>query len=576
VAQASSEMAAIARSLEREFPQTNMRVGAFVAPLRDHFVADLRTMLAVLAGAVGFVLLIACANIANLLLSRATNRRREVAIRAAIGAGRGQVIRQLLTENLLLAGAGGLCGFAMAFWGVRFLARMLPPGMAAMSAVAVDTRVLAFTLAVSVLTGVAFGLAPAFEMLRAGLHDMLKQGGGRQGASGGSRGLRRALVISEVALAFVLAVGAALFIQSFARLRSLDPGFRTANILTLRTPASGIPYRDPAKRAAFYKEVLERVQALPGVVSAGYTNGIPLVVKGNVNGFTVEGMPRLAPGTYSNANYRIVTADYMRTIGLPLRQGRYLDRHDTADSPPVALINEAMKRKFWPQEDAMGKRLRFGSSSPWVTVMGVVGDMRQSGLEKPPAAELYLPSTQDPSPLSGLAIRASGDPAHLADAVRREIRAVDKGVPIMDVRTMEEVLDLEVFQRRAQTRLLAIFAAVALLLASLGIYGVLACLVSQSTQEIGIRMALGAAPRDVLLAVAGQGIALSAAGIALGACGALALNRLVSRLLFGIAAGDPATFVAVAALLLGVASAASFLPARRAMKIDPILALRQE
>jgi putative ABC transport system permease protein len=576
IARANQDIGAIARRLERDFPQTNARVGAFVAPLRDHFVADLRTILMVLGGAVGFVLLIACANIANLLLSRASKRRREVAIRTAIGASHWQVARQLLTENLLLAGGGGLCGFAMAVWGVKFVAKMLPTGIAAMSAVTVDARVLAFTLAVSLLTGIAFGLVPAFEMLRVDLQQMLKQGGARQGTTAGSRRIERGLVISEVALAFLLAMGAALFIQSFARLRGMDPGFRTANILTMKTPLSSRQYRDPAKRAVFYDQVLQRVESLPGVVSAGFTNGIPLIQKGDVNGFTIEGRPRLGENVFSNANYRIVSQDYLRTIGVPLREGRYLDRHDTADAPPVTLINEAMKQKFWPHDSALGKRFRFGDSRPWVTIVGVVGNIRQSGLEKPPSAEMYLPAAQDPTPLTGLAIRTNADPKGLAAAVRREIRLVDRGVPITDVRTMEEVLDREVFQRRVQMLLLSIFAAVALLLASLGIYGVLAYLVSQRTQEIGIRMALGASPLDVLLAVAGQGMALSVTGIAVGVAAALALTRVVSKLLFGIAASDPATFLAVSLLLLLVALAACYVPARRAMRIDPILALREE
>jgi putative ABC transport system permease protein len=576
MARANEDIRAIARRLEHDFPQTNERVGAFVAPLRDHFVADLRTALMVLAGAVGFVLLIACANIANLLLSRASNRRREVAIRAAIGASRARVVRQLLTENLLLAGCGGLCGFAIAVWGVKFLAKTLPAGIAAMSAVTVDSRVLGFTLAVSLITGAAFGLAPALEMLRVDLHQMLKQGGARQGTAAGLRGVRGGLVISQVALAFVLAMGAALFLQSFARLRGMDPGFRTGNILTMKTPLLGRQYRDPMKRAAFYDQVLERVASLPGVISAGFTNGIPLVVKGNVIGFTIEGRPRLAPNVFSNANFRVVSADYLRTMGISLRQGRPLDLHDTADAPPVALINEAMKRKFWPDESAIGKRFQFGSSRPWVTIVGVVSDIRQSGLDTPPRPEMYLPGAQARTPLTGLAIRTSGDPRGLATSVRRVIRSVDMDVPVTDVRTMEEVLNREVFQRRVHTLLLSLFAAVALGLASLGIYGVLAYLVSQRTQEIGIRMALGAGPRDVLLAVAGQGIGLSAAGVALGVAGALALNHAVSQLLFGVSATDPLTFAAVASLLLAVASVASYVPAQRAMRIDPILALREE
>lgn len=576
LARANQDIGAIARRLEQEFPDSNARVGAFVAPLRDHFVADLRTILMVLAGAVGFVLLIACVNIANLLLSRASNRRREMAIRAAIGASWSRIVRQLLTENLLLAGAGALCGLAIAAWGVKFLAAMLPAGISGMSAVTVDARVLAFTLAVSLLTGLLFGLAPAFELARTDLHHTLKQGGAKQASAAGSRRIERALVVSEVALAFMLAVGAALLMQSFARLRGMDPGFRTTGILTMKTTLSRAQYRDPMKRRDFYRQVLERVNALPGVVSAGFTNGIPLVTKGDVNGFTIEGRPRVSGGVFSNANYRVVTSRYLATIGIPLRHGRNLDDHDTPEAPLVALVNEALERKFWPGEGALGKRFRFGSTLPWVTIVGVVGDVKQAGLDQPPRPEMYLPAAQIPTWLSGLAIRTRGDPQSLAAAVRREIRAVDQDVPVTDLRTMEEVLDREVFQHRAQMLLLAVFAGLALLLASLGIYGVLAYLVARRTKEIGIRMALGASPRDVLLLVAGQGVGLSIAGIAAGAAGALVLGQAMSKLLFGIAAADGPTFVAVGMLLVAVASAASLIPARRAMRLDPNVALREE
>jgi len=575
MALANEDIGAIARSLEREYPETNARVGAFVAPLREHFVADLRTTLTVLAGAVGFVLLIACANIANLLLSRASNRTREVAIRAAIGASRWQVARQLMTENLLLASAGGAGGLLIAVWGVRFLEKMMPAGIGAMTAVTVDVPVLAFTLAVSLATGIVFGFVPALQMLRVDLHQTLKQGGGK-GSRAGFRGVERSLVVAEVALAFVLTLGAALFLQSFARLRGIDPGFRTAGILTMSTPLSPRRYDDPAKRAAYYDQVLARVTALPGVISAGFANGLPLVLKGNVNGLEVEGRPALGGDTFSNANYRVVTPDYLATIGVPLREGRHLDRRDVAGAPRVALINEAMRRKFWPGESPLGKRFRFGDQAPWVAVVGMVGDMRQSGLDRPAKPEMYLPAAQEPAPAINLAVRTMGDPRNLAAAVRREIRAVDGGIPVLFVRTMEEVLDREVFQRRAQMVLLEIFAGLALLLAALGIYGVLAYLVAQRTREIGIRMALGARPADVLWTVAGQGVGLSVAGVAAGAAAAAMLARLIAKLLFGIAATDPATFVFVGALLVAVAATASYVPARRAMRVDPILALREE
>jgi putative ABC transport system permease protein len=576
MAAANQEIAALARQLEQEYPNTNRDVGAFAAPLRDHFVSDSRPLLLVLGGAVGFVLLIACANIANLLLSRASNRKREIAIRAALGAGRGQVVRQLFTENLLLAGAGGVCGLLLAVWGVRLLAKLMPDGVATFSDVTVDGRALAFTLGVSVLTALLFGLAPAFQLLKVDLNHTLKLGGSKQGTRGGGRTMERCLVVAEVALAFVLAIGAGLLIQSFARLRAVDPGFRTANILTLRTLPAGRQYRDPARRQEFYERVLERVTAMPGVVSAGYTLGLPLAMKGWMNGVQVEGKADLGRGEFNNANYRAVTPEYLQTIGVPLRDGRFLERRDADGAPLTALVNEAMKRKFWPDENPVGKRFRFGGNRPWITVVGLVGDIRQTGLDAPVKPETYVPVAQAQNTISSLAIRTQGDPVALASAVRTAVHEVDPGTPILEVKTMEEVVDREVYPRRAQMLLLSVFAALALTLASTGIYGVLAYLVARRTQEIGVRMALGARPVDLLRVVAGEGFILSLTGVALGALAALCLTRLLEKLLYGVKPTDPATFAAVAALLLLVAAAASCIPARRAARIDPILALREE
>lgn len=570
---ANQDIRAIAARLERETPQTNDKIGAFVAPLREHFVGDTRTGLLVLAGAVGFVLLIVCANMANLLLARAPNRRREVAIRAAVGASRWRIVRQLLTESLLLCAAGGACGLLIAMWSLRFLETIVPSGIAAMCPAGVDLRVLFFTFLASLLTGVMFGLAPALQTVRVDIQAVLKQGGARSGLTRGARAVERSLVVSQVALAFLLMLGAALMMQTFARLRGVDPGFRTGNLLTMQIQLSQKTYADPARRLPYYDEVLRRVGALPGVVSAGFANHLPIAFKGDVNGFLVEGQEAEWNVNVTNANYRIVTPGYIETLGIPLRTGRYIERRDTADAPPVALVNEAMQRKFWPNRSAIGKRFRMG---PWITVVGVVGDIKQSGLDVPSKPEMYLPATQAPNPATALAIRTRGDPARLAAAVRREIRAVDPDQPITRLSTMEEILDREVFAQRAQMLLLSTFAAVALALAALGIYGVLAYMVARRTGEIGIRMALGARPADVLLSVAGQGIGLSAIGIALGAAGALVLARLLSRLLFGVAATDPATFAAAAAVLLAVAGLASYFPARRAMKLDAISALRNE
>jgi putative ABC transport system permease protein len=574
LARANQEIRAIAARMEHDYPDTNAKVGAFVAPLREHFAGEHRGELLVLGCAVGFVLLIACANITNLLLSRATNRKREMAVRAALGASRGRIVRQLFTENLLLSAAGGGCGLAIAVYGVRLLQFLVPSGIAGMRPVTVDLRILGFTFAVALLTGVLVGLAPALELLRTDIQRMLKQGGGRAGTGHGARGVERALVITEVALAFVLTLGAALMLQAFARLRGVDTGFRSSHLLTLRTPLSRAKYGELAKMNAYYDEVLRRVTALPGVVSAGFANHIPIAFKGDVNGFEIEGRPDPRPGEFTNADWRIVTPDYLRTLGIPLRQGRCLDRRDAAEAPSVLLVNETMARQYWPNENAVGKRIRMGPD--WSTIVGVVGDIKTAGLDVPSQREMYLPAAQVPRAATSLAIHTRGDPAKLAAAVVREIHAVDPGVPVLQVSTMEEILDREVFGRRMQTTLLASFAAVALLLAALGIYGVLAYAVAQRTQEIGVRMALGARPADVLRQIAGQGMGWSAMGILIGAAGGLGLTRMLSKMLFEVSATDPATFAGAAALLLAVAWTASYIPARRAMKLDPIVALREE
>ena len=570
---ANENMRAIAAALERETPESNEKVGAFVAPLRTHFVSGSRTELLVLGGAVGFVLLIACANVANLLLSRAARRKREIAIRTALGASRRQVLRQLLVENLMLSLAGGACGLLVAMGSVLFLQKLVPPGIHAMEVVGVNHRVLLFTAGVSVLTGLLFGLVPAMQTMKLDVQRTLRQGGAREGTGLGARRLERSLVVSEVALAFVLTLGAALLIQTMARLRGVNPGFRADHLLTLNTALSRFQYAEPAKRLAFYDAVLRRVTALPGVVSAGFANHVPIWFKGDVNGFQVEGRPAPTAGALSNANYRVVTPDYLRALGIPLREGRHLEPHDTASSPPVLLINEAMKRKFWPAEDAIGKRIRI--STDWISVVGVVGDIKPA-LDAPAKAEMYLPVAQESAWTTVLAVRTGGDPGRMAAAVRREIRAVDPQQPVTQVRTMDEILDLEVVPRRLRTVLLTIFASLALLLAALGIYGVLAYSVAQRTREIGIRIALGALPGDVLRTVVGQGMGLSGLGIVIGLAGGLALTRVLEKLLFGVAASDPATLAAAAGLLLAVAWLASYLPARQAMRLDPIVALREE
>ena len=574
VRRANEDIRAIASQMQREYPETNRSVSAFVAPMRDHFVGETRPALLMLLAAVGFVLLIACANIANLLLARATVRRREMAVRAALGAGRCQIVRQLLTENILLALCGGALGLGIAGSSLHFLESLVPSGIAGLAALEVDLRVLGFTLAVSLLTGMICGLVPGLQALRLDLHQVLKQRGVRSAT--GSRKLQRALVIAEVALAFVLTVGAGLMIQTLSRVRSVDVGFRTDHLLSARMAPATRKYEEPAKRMAFYQGILQRVTALPGVVSAGFSNGVPIAFKGWVNGFTIEGQPPLGGDVLTNANYRVVTPDYLRTLGVPLLEGRSISDSDTAGSPPVVLINESMKRRFWPGERVLGKRLRFSNETPWITVAGVVGDIHQAGLDTAPKAELYVPAAQAPILATWLALRTRGSPAQVAAAVRAAVREVEPDSPVPEMSSMEDIIDREVAQRRVHSTLLAVFALLALLLASLGVYGVLAYLVGQRTQEIGIRIALGATPAEVLQSVLGQGVALGAAGIGIGALVALGATRMLSRLLFGIAPTDPLTFISVGSLLLVTAAAASCVPALRAMKVDPIQALREE
>ncbi len=572
--QANGDIRAISLRLQQEYPETNRTVSAFVAPMREHFIGDSRSTFLILLAAVGFVLLIACANIANLLLARAAPRKREIAVRTALGAGRVHLVRQLLSETLLLALCGAAAGLLIALWSLRFLERLVPSGISGLAPLDVDARVLAFTLAVALLTGAICGLAPTLQALRLDIHQVLKQGGAR--ATAGGRGLQKALVIGEVALAFVLTIGAGLMIQTLARVRGTDTGFRTDHMLSVRIAPAGRKYREAARREAFYSDVLRRVSALPGVISAGFSNGVPVAFKGWVNGFTIEGRPVLGGDRITNANYRVVTPDYLATLGVPLREGRALERYDNAGAPSVAVINETMKRKFWPDESPLGRRLRFGTGEPWISIIGVVGDMHQAGLDVAPKAELYLPAAQAQDFASWLAVRTQGAPEHLAAPVREAIHAVDPNIAIVDLSTMEQILDREVYQRRVHAFVFAVFAGLALVLSSIGIYGVLACFVSQKSQEIGIRMALGASPARILRASFGQGLTLGAAGIGIGILGALGLTHALSRLLFGITPSDPATFVSIAAGLLAIAAVGSYIPARRAMRVDPIEALRQE
>ncbi|MFL6333875.1 MAG: ABC transporter permease [Pyrinomonadaceae bacterium] len=582
VEQADADLKAVTARIARDHPDEAGDLAAYVLPLREQVAGQVRRPLLVLIVAVAFVLLIACANVAGLLLARSAARRRELAVRVALGASRWRVVRQLLTESTLLSAAGGAAGLLLALWSFAFLRQLVPPSLAASAPLAVDARALVFTLVVSLVTATLFGLAPALQASKAGPADALKQGGGRGAVGGGGRTLRGAFVVAEVALALVLLVGAALLIQSLQKLRGQYTLKAPEQVLTLRTVLPQNRYREHAQREGFYDEVLGRVRALPGVLSAGYTTSVPLAWKGGTSGFVVEGRAP-AQGLGYDAIHRQVTAGYLESLGLPLKAGRYFEESDGPQGQPVAVINEAMARTYFPGGDPVGQRFKVGdpdSERPWVTVVGVVGDIRQMGIEAPAKEEFYLPYRQVNyypwfAP-AHLVVRTSVEPTSLVAAVRREVHAVDPEQPVANVQTMEEILGEESSQRRVGMTLLASFAGLALLLSSLGIYGVLSFFVAQHTQEIGVRLALGAQPRSILALVLGKGMRLALLGVGLGLCGALLLTRFIESQLYGVSASDPLTYAGLALLLAVVALLACYLPARRAMKVDPMVALRYE
>ena len=587
VEQARADLNVVARRISEAHPEDATGLSAAVVPLREYLAGNVRTPLLLLLAAVALVLLIACANVAGVLLSRAAARRREIAVRAALGASRLRIVRQLMTESVLLSAAGGLLGALLALWTFAFLGQLVPAGMRAMSEPRLDSAVLAFTLLVSLLASLAFGLAPALQASKTDLNDALKQAGGRGGAGWG-RTLRGAFVVAEVALALVLLVGAGLVVRTLYNLRGQYAGLRPENVLTVRTQLADNRYREPARRAAFYEGVLERVKGLPGVVAAGYTTAVPLTRKGGANGLSVEGKDN-GPDSNWNANHRQVSPDYFRALGLSVREGRGLTEQDDEGAQPVVAVNETLARSFWPGESALGKRFKVGlpdSPQPWLTVVGVVDDVRQMASDEPVKAEMYVPyrqaavywksSTYASFAPRDLVVRTSVAPTSIAPAVRGAVREVDAYQPVSGVRTLEDVLGRDTAQRRVGVILLAAFAGLALLLSALGIYGVLAFFVVQHTPEIGVRMALGASPADMLRMVVGRGMRLALAGVGVGLLCALALTRLIESQLFGVSATDPLTFAGLALLLAAVALLACLVPARRATKVDPMVALRYD
>ncbi len=580
--QAQTDIGAISQRIAQADPANAAGLRAAVVPMHEQFAGKIRRPLLVLLGAAGFVLLIACANIASLLLSRASSRSRELAIRRALGAGRLRIARQLLTEGLLLALCGGIAGVFVAAWSFEILSQLIPADLRLTTRLTIDPQMLGYTLLISIITGVVFGLVPAWQASKEGVNVRLKQSGGGSRLGASHRALRSAMVISEIALALVLLVGAGLLMQTFYKLRQQYSGLRPEQVLTARTELLAQKYTDFAKRVTFYDEVLERVKNLPGVVSAGYTTSVPLAWKGGSTSLSIEGrLPE--PGVAYNAIHRQVSDAYLETLGIQLEAGRYFDGRDTAESQPVVIVNDTLARSWFPNENPLGKRFKVGSPeapNPWVTIIGVVADVRQMGLEVPVKAEIYLPyrqTTYQPwfAPRD-LTIRTSLDPRRLAAAVRQAVQDVDPAQPVANVRTLDEILGAETSQRRLGMALVAAFAGLAVLLAAIGIYGVLAYFVVQHTSEIGVRVALGARPSDILALVLKRGMGLAGAGIGVGLLAALGLTRLIDSLLFGITATDVLTFASVSMFLTGVALVACLVPARRAAKVAPIVALRYE
>jgi putative ABC transport system permease protein len=573
--QAQQQMSGIARRLEEQYPDNQAGRGILLAQLQETMVRNARPALLVLLSAVGFVLLIACTNVANLLLARATARRREIAIRLALGAGRWRLMRQLLTESLLLSMIGGALGLSLAKWGVNVLATMAAQVLPRSSEVGLDGRVAAFTLLLSLFTGIVFGLVPAIQSSGVDVQTTLKEGGSA-GESRQSNWLRSLLVVAEIAAAFILLIGAGLTIKTFIHLQRADAGLRSENVLTMSLTLPEAKYQTPPSSASFFRRLLERVSSLPGVEAAGVINLLPLQQWGSNSDFQIEGRPPFPPGKAPLVENRVVSPDYFRALGIPLIAGRFLNAQDNEQSIRVTLINQTFAQRYFPNQDAIGKRIDPGYGE-WMTIVGVVGDVKQSGLTQAVRAEHYAPYSQlRVSNTMSLAVRTSSDPTSLGAAIRREVQALDPSLPIYNVKTMETVIRESVSDRRLNMILLGLFAAVAVTLAIVGIYSVMSYTVTQSTREIGIRVALGAQQRDILKLVLGHGLVLAIAGIGIGLAGAILLTRLMRALLFGVSATDPLTFSGVSAMLIVAALLACFIPARRAAKVDPITALRHE
>lgn len=583
VEQARSEADVIAAGLAGEHPEANKDMAIGVRPLLDNVVGNLRPTLLLLLGAVLFVLLIACVNVANLLLERAISRQREIKVRLALGASGARIIRQLLTESVLLAGMGGVLGMVLAYWATDLIVALSPESLARVREAELDLRVLAFTAIVSLVTGVAFGLVPALLTSKTNLAESLKEGRRGATASVQTNRTRSVLVVAEVALALLLLAGAGLLINSFVRLQQVAPGFDAAQTLTFNVAPSAARTSTPQHIADFYQELTARLKALPGVVDAGVVFQLPLGGSGATTSVAIEGRPG-APAARPMVVLHMASPGYFKTMGIPVKRGRDFTERDTLSAPPVLIVNEALARQSFPNEDPIGKRMAPGFSTIPVRdddsgmreIVGVVADVKHGSLQGAAQPEIYFPQSQMPMSAMTVVVRASGDPRALQQSVGGVVQSLDRDAPVYAVRTVEEVLNRSVATPRFNTVLLGLFAAVALILTLVGLYGVISCSVSENTQQIGIRVALGAQRSHVFKLIVGQGMILAMCGVMIGLGAAYGLTRLMSSLLFGVEPTDPWTFSGVALLLLSVAAVACYLPARRAMNVDPTVALRSE
>jgi putative ABC transport system permease protein len=574
---AREEVRAVARRLEEAYPEDNRGRGVEVVGLHDDVVEGIRPALLLLLGAVGFILLIACANIANLLLARGASRQKEMALRSALGASRARLLRQLLTETLLLALAGGVAGLLLAQWGVDALLALNPSDLPAPEGVRLDASVLAFSLGLSAVAGFIFGVVPALQLSKTDLGVALKEGG-RSGGEGSQRArLRGVFVVLQVALSLMLLVGAGLLLNSFYRLLNVSPGFDPRNLLTMEYRLPRNRYPEGAQQWRFHREVAERVARVPGVESAAVVRGLPFSGNGGSVSYALPERPAPPRGQEPKANENAIDPNYLRTVGLPLLRGRNFDERDTPETAPVVLVNRLMADQLWPGEDPLGKQIQLLEAKVTASVVGVVGDAKQYDLGEPQRPQVYTPYAQNPHIFGTLVVRSRGvEPLSLARTVKEAVWSVDPDQPVWKVRTLEHLLSVNVANRRFILWLMTCFAGLAVLLTALGIYGVVSYTVAQRTHEIGVRMALGAERRDVLRMVLGRGMRLALAGVGAGLVAAFGVTRLMAGLLYGVSATDPLTYAAVALLLAAVALVACYIPARRATKVDPLIALRYE